>query len=216
MPLYIDFADSKTPFSFFDNSGREFQVPFTEDVVHSQWGNQYYYSGGGYALTFAGPTNESVSAPTCRDQPSSGHSTCNCSQRFLDLLPISSPNRDVVSTFLDEGTRAVDVSFLVFSPSLQSYVFVHLLVEFSETGSISVWDDYQSFSGRLSKQFDFSERMTTLRISQYITIIYALLYLIYERTDWNVLRSKIPDVSFVLAACYVLLFLHRNPHLCRI
>jgi hypothetical protein len=95
-------------------------------------------------------------------------------------------------------------------------VFVHLLVEFSETGSISVWDDYQSFSGRLSKQFDFSERMTTLRISQYITIIYALLYLIYERTDWNVLRSKIPDVSFVLAACYVLLFLHRNPHLCRI
>jgi hypothetical protein len=63
-----------------------------------------------------------------------------------------------------------DVSFLVFSPSLQSYVFVHLLFEFSETGAVSVWDDFQSFSGRYSKQFDFSERMTTLRISQYSTL----------------------------------------------
>jgi hypothetical protein len=108
-----------------------------------------------------------------------------------------------------------DVSFLVFSPSLQSYVFVHLLFEFSETGAVSVWDDFQSFSGRYSKQFDFSERMTTLRISQYstldpnistvcwycfdvvnryVTIIYALMYLFYEKTDWNALRTKIPDV----------------------
>ena len=38
--------------------------------------------------------------------------------------------------------------------------------------------------------------MTTLRISQYVTIIYALMYLFYERTDWNVLRFKIPDVMF--------------------
>ena len=148
-------------------------------------------------LTFACPTNESVSSHSCRDQPSSGHSTCNCSQRFLDLMPNSSDGREPVSTFFDEGTRALDVSFLVFSPSLQSYVFVHILIEFSETGSISVWDDYQSFSGRYSKQFDFSERMTSLRISQYVTIIYALMYLIYERTDWVVLRSRIPDVSFV-------------------
>jgi hypothetical protein len=44
-----------------------------------------------------------------------------------------------------------------------------LLVEFSETGAVSVWDDYQSFSGRYSKQFDFSERLTTLRISQCVT-----------------------------------------------
>jgi hypothetical protein len=113
-------------------------------------------------------------------------------------MPNSNNGREPVSTFFDEGTRALDVSFLVFSPSLQSYVFVHILIEFSETGSISVWDDYQSFSGRYSKQFDFSERMTSLRISQYVTIIYALMYLVYERTDWVVLRSRIPDVSFVV------------------
>lgn len=121
--------------------------------------------------------------------------TCNCSQAFEQLIPPAS-YEEGQSTFLDDATRALDVSFIVFSPSLQSYVYVHLLFEFSETGSISVWDDFQSFSGRYSKQFDFSERMTTLRISQYVTIIYALMYLFYERTDWNVLRFKIPDVMF--------------------
>jgi hypothetical protein len=147
-------------------------------------------------MTYACPTNESVSSYTCRDQPSAGHSLCNCSQRFLDLMPNFADGADYVSTFLDEGTRAVDVSFLIFSPTLQSYVFVHILIEFSETGKLSVWDDYQSFSGRYSKQFDFSERLTTIRISQYVTIIYALMYLIYERTDWNAVKSRIPDVSF--------------------
>jgi hypothetical protein len=114
-PLYFDHVDSNTPFSFFDDGGREFTIPFTEDVVKPQWGNEYYYSGGGYALTFSCPTNESVSSHTCRDQPSSGHSACNCSQRFLDLMPNSNNGREPVSTFFDEGTRALDVSFLVFS-----------------------------------------------------------------------------------------------------
>jgi hypothetical protein len=147
-------------------------------------------------MTFACPTNESVTSHTCRDQPSAGHSLCNCSQRFLDLMPKFEAGTDSVSTFLDDGTRAVDISFLIFSPSLQSYVFVHVLIEFSETGSISVWDDYQSFSGRYSKQFDFTEQLTTIRISQYVTCIYALMYLIYERTDWNVVMARIPDVRF--------------------
>jgi hypothetical protein len=119
------------------------------------------------------------------------------------LIPNSIDGREPVSSFLDEGTRGVDVSFLVFSPSLQSYVFVHILIEFSETGSISVWDDYQSFSGRYSKQFDFSERMTSLRISQYVTILYALMYLVYERKYWNLVKSRIPDVgfAFLLRVC---------------
>ena len=108
------------------------------------------------------------------------------------------------STFLDSSTRALDVSFLVFSPSLQSYMFLHLLFEFSETGAISVWDDYLTFSGRYSKQFS-SEKLTALRVAQYVTIVYALMYLFYELEDWLVLRARIPDVS----PCHmgVLLFL---------
>ena len=166
--------------------------------MNPQWGDVYYYSGGGYAMTFACPTNETVSSG-CLDQPKAGHSTCNCSKRFENLMPPPQASGESLNTFFDESTRALDVSFLIFSPTLQSYVFVHVLVEFSETGAVSVWDDYQSFSGRYSKQFDFSEKMTTLRISQYVTIIYALMYLFYEWTDWNVLASKIPEVPLRVA-----------------
>lgn len=164
-PLFSDFPELKSPFEFFDNQGMAYSLRFTENIVTPQWGNVYYYSGGGYAMTFACRTNETISA-ACADQPRNGHSTCNCSQRFKDLMPPPSPADNAFNTFLDDSTRALDVSFLVFSPTLQSYVFVHILAEFSETGAVSVWDDYQSFSGRYSKQFDFSERMTTLRISQ--------------------------------------------------
>jgi hypothetical protein len=183
----------RSNFSFFDNDGSSYSLPYTENIVNPQWGDVYYYSGGGYAMTFGCPTNETVS-DNCVDQPSGGHSTCNCSKRFQNLMPPPSSSDMPLNTFFDESTRALDVSFLVFSPTLQSYVFVHILVEFSETGAVSVWDDYQSFSGRYSKQFDFSEKMTTLRISQYVTIIYAFMYLVYEWTDWNVLASKIPEV----------------------
>ena len=169
--------------------------------MQPQWGNEYYYSGGGYVMTFSCPTNQSVSSH-CGNQQNTAHVTCNCSQTFERLVPPSTADESS-STFFDDATRALDVSFLVFSPTLQSYVFVHLLFEFSETGAVSVWDDYQSFSGRYSKQFDFSERMTTLRIAQYVTIIYALMYLFYERTDWNVLRDKIPEVRFHFYAAIV-------------
>ena len=115
------------------------------------------------------------------------------------------------STFLDGSTRALDVSFLVFSPSLESYApkhlpvlflcnnlnmyaFLHLLFEFSETGTVTVWDDYVTFSGRYSKQFS-NEKLSVLRVSQYVTIVYALMYLFYEWEDWKVLRARIPDVS---------------------
>jgi hypothetical protein len=192
-PLYFGFEDYKMPFDFYDNDGNAYTLSYDESIVHPQWGNEYYYTGGGHALSFSCPSNHSGS-PECAGFRY-GNVTCNCSSLFASLLPPPSPTEDA-STFLDEFTRALDVSFLVYSPSLQSYVFVHYMFEFSETGALKVWDDYQSFSGRYSKQFDFSERFTTLRISQYITCFYALIYLFYERTDWNSLRFKIPDVSF--------------------
>jgi hypothetical protein len=141
-------------------------------------------------MTFACPTNETISAG-CVDQPTSGHSTCNCSQRFQDIMPPSSPTENSLNTFLDDSTRALDVSFLVFSPTLQSYVFVHLLVEFSETGDVSVWDDYQSFSGRYSKQFDFSEQMTTLRISQYVPRFLRCSSFTFLQVRHNHLRADV-------------------------
>ena len=69
-----------------------------------------------------------------------------------------------------------------------------MLFEFSETGTVRVWDDYVTFSGRYSKQFS-NEKLTALRVSQYVTIVYALMYLIYEWEDWKVLRARIPSVS---------------------
>ena len=100
----------------------------------------------------------------------------------------------------------MDVSFLIFSPSLESYVFVHLKFEFSETGTVSVWDDYVSFSGRYSKQFA-KERLTVLRMSQYVTIVYALLYLFYEWEEWRVLADKLPEVRLLL--CCVCMHMYR-------
>ena len=156
---------------------------------------RYYYSGSGYALSFACASNQSTTTAACKAQQKNGHLTCKCSDRFLDLMPPPTAAADgSSSTFLDSSTRALDVSFLVFSPSLQSYMFLHLLFEFSETGAISVWDDYLTFSGRYSKQFS-SEKLTALRVAQYVTIVYALMYLFYEWEDWKVLRARIPNVS---------------------
>ena len=194
--LFADYVDLDEIFSFYDNSGLAYSVPFTRNMVQPQWGNEYYYSGSGYALSFACSSNQSTVAATCKaQQQKNGYLTCNCSQRFLDLMPPpTAPADGSSSTFLDGSTRALDVSFLVFSPSLQSYLFLHMLFEFSETGRVTVWDDYVTFSGRYSKQFS-SEKLTVLRASQYVTILYALMYLFYEWEDWKVLRARIPDVS---------------------
>ena len=192
--LFVDFPDLKENFSFYDSSGLAYSVPFTPNIVQPQWGHEYYYSGSGYALSFACASNQTMSS-ACKAQQKNGYVTCNCSQSFQDLMPPPTAAADgSSSTFLDSSTRALDVSFLLFSPSLQSYMFLHLLFEFSETGTVTVWDDYVTFSGRYSKQFS-SEKLTVLRVSQYVTIVYALMYLIYEWEDWKVLRARIPAVS---------------------
>jgi hypothetical protein len=192
--LFVDYADETEDFSFYDNSGSTYTVPYTPRIVKPQWGNEYYYSGGGYALSFACSNNQTM-ASSCQALQKSGYVTCNCSLRFQDLIqPPTAAADGSSSTFLDASTRALDVSFLVFSPSLESYVFFHMLFEFSETGTVRVWDDYVTFSGRYSKQFS-NEKLTALRVSQYVTIVYALMYLFYEYEDWKVLRARIPDVS---------------------
>jgi hypothetical protein len=104
-PLFYDFPDLKDQFSFVDSGGASYTLPFSENIVQPQWGNEYYYSGGGFALTFACPTNQSVSSD-CQQQPSNGHVTCNCSQRF-DHLISPSPGDDDSSTFIDGDTRAL-------------------------------------------------------------------------------------------------------------
>jgi hypothetical protein len=200
--LFVDFPDLMGNFSFYDSSGLAYSLPFTPNIVKPQWGNEYYYSGSGYALSFACASNQTVSS-SCNAQQKNGYLTCNCAKRFQDLMPPPTSAADgSSSTFLDGSTRALDVSFLVFSPSLQSYVFLHMLFEFSETGTVTVWDDYVSFSGRYSKQFS-SEKLTVLRLVQYVTIVYALMYLIYEWEDWKVLRMRIPDVSQSTLLCVV-------------
>ena len=205
--IFTDYADATDAFRFYDNSGVAYDLPYSPEIVHPQWGHEYYYSGGGYALSFSCASNSSLGGSCPNGQQQQGYIICRCSQRFQDLL--SSPTaavESVSSTYLDPSSRAMDVSFLIFSPSLESYVFVHLKFEFSETGTVSVWDDYVSFSGRYSKQFA-KERLTVLRVSQYVTIVYALLYLFYEWEEWRVLADKLPEVRLLL--CCVCMHMYR-------
>ena len=36
----MDYADLKENFSFYDNSGLSYSLPFTPNIVEPQWGNE--------------------------------------------------------------------------------------------------------------------------------------------------------------------------------
>jgi len=38
--LFVDYADLKENFSFYDNSGLSYSLPFTPNIVEPQWGNE--------------------------------------------------------------------------------------------------------------------------------------------------------------------------------